>query len=152
MNDFKKGNFVNDAEKMRDFHRLTKEEFLQSYSYLTEEEYDNTLSIVNAKMDYMKFRDRLFGIINSMADRLNEYLHKHPFIANARQEEYDYDINEYRTFVTPTFVRSISGDGYFVGSVALPENIFYGEDYDYELNELTTESLLDLVELCKHLV
>lgn len=38
MNDFKKGNFVNDAEKMRDFHRLTKEEFLQSYSYLTEED------------------------------------------------------------------------------------------------------------------
>ena len=46
MNDFKKGNFVNDAEKMRDFHRLTKEEFLQSYSYLTEEEYDNTRSII----------------------------------------------------------------------------------------------------------
>lgn len=46
MNDFKKANFVNDAEKMRDFHRLTKEEFLQSYSYLTEEEYDNTLELV----------------------------------------------------------------------------------------------------------
>ena len=46
MNDFKKGNFVNDAEKMRDFYRLTKEEFLQSYSYLTEEEYDNTYKLV----------------------------------------------------------------------------------------------------------
>lgn len=46
MNDFKKANFANDAEKMRDFHRLTKEEFLQSYSYLTEEEYDNTLELV----------------------------------------------------------------------------------------------------------
>ena len=34
--------FVNDGEKMRDFFDLTKEEFLESYSYLTEEEYDAT--------------------------------------------------------------------------------------------------------------
>lgn len=34
--------FLSDAEKMRDFKELSKEEFLASYSYLTEEEYDNT--------------------------------------------------------------------------------------------------------------
>ena len=34
--------FANDEEKMVDFLLLTKEEFLQSYSYLTEEEYDAT--------------------------------------------------------------------------------------------------------------
>lgn len=34
--------FVDDGEKMRDFFELTKEEFLESYSYLTEEEYDAT--------------------------------------------------------------------------------------------------------------
>lgn len=34
--------FVDDGEKMRDFFDLTKEEFLESYSYLTEEEYDAT--------------------------------------------------------------------------------------------------------------
>ena len=34
--------FLNDEEKMRDFFILTKEEFLASYSYLTEEEYDAT--------------------------------------------------------------------------------------------------------------
>ena len=34
--------FTNDGEKMRDFFDLTKEEFLESYSYLTEEEYDAT--------------------------------------------------------------------------------------------------------------
>ena len=37
-------NFLNDKEKMIDFKILTKEEFLKSYSYLTEEEYDNTLN------------------------------------------------------------------------------------------------------------
>lgn len=35
--------FLNDMEKMQDFLALTKEEFLQSYSYLTEKEYDETL-------------------------------------------------------------------------------------------------------------
>ena len=35
--------FIDDYEKMIDFVSLTKEEFLQSYSYLTEEEYDATV-------------------------------------------------------------------------------------------------------------
>lgn len=34
--------FIDDEEKMRDFRELSKEEFLASYSYLTEEEYDMT--------------------------------------------------------------------------------------------------------------
>ena len=41
----KKDNFIDDLEKMRDFMILTKEEFLESYSYLTEAEYDNTAEI-----------------------------------------------------------------------------------------------------------
>jgi hypothetical protein len=32
-------NFINDYEKMQDFRELTKDEFLASYSYLTEDEY-----------------------------------------------------------------------------------------------------------------
>ena len=40
-------NFIDDEEKMRDFYELTKDEFLASYSYLTEEEYDNTAKLVN---------------------------------------------------------------------------------------------------------
>ena len=38
--------FIDDQEKMRDFFYLTKDEFLASYSYLTEEEYDDTLRYV----------------------------------------------------------------------------------------------------------
>tara|TARA_B110001454_G_scaffold51991_1_gene50883 strand:- start:769 stop:915 length:147 start_codon:yes stop_codon:yes gene_type:complete len=34
--------FCDDAEKMHDYHRLTKREFLKSYSYLSEEEYNLT--------------------------------------------------------------------------------------------------------------
>lgn len=41
-----KPNFINDEEKMFDFHRITKEDFLNSYSYLTEEEYEETRLIV----------------------------------------------------------------------------------------------------------
>tara|TARA_B100001939_G_scaffold287081_1_gene257485 strand:+ start:184 stop:720 length:537 start_codon:yes stop_codon:yes gene_type:complete len=36
--------FTDDEEKMADFHRLTKQEFLDSYSYLTEEEYNLTMN------------------------------------------------------------------------------------------------------------
>lgn len=39
-------NFITDKEKMYDLLLLTKEEFLKSYSYLTEEEYNNTLDIM----------------------------------------------------------------------------------------------------------
>lgn len=41
----KKNNFSDDVEKMRDFKELNKEEFLQLYSYITEEEYENTKMI-----------------------------------------------------------------------------------------------------------
>ena len=35
--------FINDYEKMYDFVRIPKKEFLESYSYLVEEEYDLTM-------------------------------------------------------------------------------------------------------------
>lgn len=47
----KAASFINDEEKMRDFKELTKEEFLESYSYLTEEEYDITAKEIAAKQD-----------------------------------------------------------------------------------------------------
>ena len=39
--------FTDDKEKMRDFYILSKQEFLQSYSYLTELEYDLTIEEVS---------------------------------------------------------------------------------------------------------
>lgn len=37
--------FYNDKDKMRDFVKLSKSEFLRSYSYITEKAYDNTISL-----------------------------------------------------------------------------------------------------------
>lgn len=37
-----KVSFINDKEKMRDFFRLSKRDFLNSYSYLSEQEYNAT--------------------------------------------------------------------------------------------------------------
>ena len=34
--------FIKDLDKMQDFMALTKEDFLKSYSYITEQEYTNT--------------------------------------------------------------------------------------------------------------
>ena len=41
--------FIDDKEKMADFELLPKEEFLKSYSYLTEKEYDDTVKFLNNK-------------------------------------------------------------------------------------------------------
>ncbi len=38
--------FLDDKEKMRDFKELSKEEFLKSYSYLTEEDYNLTKELL----------------------------------------------------------------------------------------------------------
>jgi len=48
-----------DEEKQRDFDSLTKEEFLKSYSYITEEEYNkerilNLCNHYNLKKEYVK--------------------------------------------------------------------------------------------------
>lgn len=42
--------FTDDAEKMKDFYRISKEEFLKSYSYLTEIEYDLTVKAIGGKI------------------------------------------------------------------------------------------------------
>lgn len=40
-----KPHFLYDEEKMSDFFYLSKKQFLASYSYLTEEEYDATMEL-----------------------------------------------------------------------------------------------------------
>lgn len=50
---YKNDDFIEDEEKMYNFVRLTKEEFLLSYSYLTEEEYDNTMKIYKSRKENM---------------------------------------------------------------------------------------------------
>lgn len=40
----KNANFFNDSEKMADIKIMSKTDFLKSYSYVTEQEYDNTIN------------------------------------------------------------------------------------------------------------
>lgn len=51
--------FVDDLEKMKDFFKITKEEFLDSYSYVNESEYDATAEKVTK--ENIKFED-LFSL------------------------------------------------------------------------------------------
>jgi hypothetical protein len=150
MNDFKKGNFANDEEKMSDFCNLTKEEFLASYSYLTEEEYENTKAIVNARTDYAKYRAKLIEFVIDGREVLNAKLQERSLVVDVvLVERFNEDINYKQSYISPVFIKEISADGYFSGSVALEDNIFYGEWYDYDLDNITTESLLRITDLFK---
>ena len=46
--------FTDDLEKMADFYKLSKEEFLAKYNYLTEEEYHLTEDKVSGIQDLNK--------------------------------------------------------------------------------------------------
>lgn len=56
--------FINDEEKMYDFVRMDREDFLNFYSYLTEEEYDATLN------DYRKYSNDAVDVANNFYDWL----------------------------------------------------------------------------------
>lgn len=56
--------FYDDEDKMIDFFNLSKSEFLKSYSYLTEAEYDATMVVVNEKLN-KGVKERLDNVISS---------------------------------------------------------------------------------------
>ena len=43
--------FISDGEKLVDLFILTKDEFLNSYSYLKEEDYDATINKIKEEID-----------------------------------------------------------------------------------------------------
>jgi len=57
--------FTTDWEKMRDYFQISKEEFLASYSYVTEAEYDATKKVVEKKdaLDKDSYKDLSDGEI-----------------------------------------------------------------------------------------
>lgn len=60
--------FTNDWEKMYDFFLLRKEDFLETYSYLTEEDYNATMEIVNKSET--SFSKRCFVPVHKIIDVL----------------------------------------------------------------------------------
>ena len=68
-NQFRFNNFVNDVEKLLDMLTLNKEEFLKSYSYLTPEEYDNTVTRVGPIGSY-KFVSNILDVMRRQKSEL----------------------------------------------------------------------------------
>lgn len=62
--------FLDDEEKMVDFLLLNKDEFLRSYSYMTEEEWDMTYDRV---LDLVKFTVA-FERVGFKTVKANEYM------------------------------------------------------------------------------
>ena len=50
--------FINDTDKMRDFFVLSKYEFLNSYSYLKEENYQATIDILWQKLGNIPINEK----------------------------------------------------------------------------------------------
>ena len=49
--------FINDRDKLIDFLDLSKEEWLNTYNYVTEEEYDNTVKEICKKLKFNNYED-----------------------------------------------------------------------------------------------
>lgn len=52
--------FADDADKIRDMFSLSKEEFLRSYSYVTESDYEATKELILSKLDIPEEEDNEF--------------------------------------------------------------------------------------------
>lgn len=72
--------FINDEEKMKDFPNISREEFLSSYSYLSEEEYEATLGDFN-KLNQKAVESRFSDTIKTIEDINNVYNKNIDFIA-----------------------------------------------------------------------
>lgn len=69
--------FADDLEKMLDFCKLTKEDFLASYSYLTEEEYLATENEIERRKRLAKF-DYRYMIYDTQEGYYDVYLFEIP--------------------------------------------------------------------------
>ncbi len=91
-------NFIDDKEKMNDFKNLSKNEFLKSYSYLTEEEYDNTKTIYNSLLDKVKSYDETKIKQEELQTKLNKIENQilNMIPSNISKENFSNLINEIR--------------------------------------------------------
>lgn len=105
-------NFIDDEEKMNDFIFMTKEEFLKSYSYLSENEYDKTLyEFVKGKIDEL-VKDEANGFEDVDISKINLIMQNEKNVTDIyvlvsdKNGDTDYLINIYypeRTQTTPEY-------------------------------------------------
>jgi hypothetical protein len=76
------GTFLTDVDKAYDFLELSKVEFLESYSYLTEQEYDET----NAEF----LSDKTGNLAELMRDAENMLIEENTYFDNENTNPYKY--------------------------------------------------------------
>ena len=76
------GTFLTDVDKAYDFLGLTKQEFLESYSYLTEEEYDQ------ANKEFTS--DVVGSLAELMRDAENMLIEENTYFDNEKTNPYSY--------------------------------------------------------------
>ena len=76
------GTFLTDVDKAYDFLGLTKQEFLESYSYLTEEEYDQ------ANKEFTS--DVVGSLAELMRDAENMLIEENTYYDNEKTNPYSY--------------------------------------------------------------
>ena len=111
------GDFLSDLDKMYDLLTITKEEFLQSYSYMTEQEYDWTLASIKPITDEVEGNEDQIDTLANLCRRAeNLYIEElndrptgwnvlgsqlkeaiHDFVKNNLSEEHQDLFNEYCT-------------------------------------------------------
>ena len=112
--------FADDAEKMVDFKLLSKEEFLESYSYLSVAEYDATAEhLINEKMEqYLK--NELPNVIR----RIHAHDEMEDLVKETATDQFN-DI-EYQNKIARKYIGN--------GTISFPDRIF--EDVKKELETL----------------
>lgn len=83
-------NFIDDEEKINDLFYLNKEQFLNSYSYITEAEYENTINkiknLINVKIKvYERYNKKRAENAEKERERLRKYYEEHKEIINAKR-------------------------------------------------------------------
>lgn len=91
--------FIDDEEKMWDFYKLRKDEFLESYSYITEEEYDATYKEVYgefANVDLDDYKEML----NASPEMVKAFVYRKYGLGWTLEWEVNLDYNtKVRSFV-----------------------------------------------------
>lgn len=90
--------FIDDKEKMKDFKNLSKNEFLKSYSYLDEIEYDNTKKLYDSLLGKIKNYDETKIKQEELQTKLNKIENQILNIipSNISKENFNNLINEIR--------------------------------------------------------
>lgn len=109
--------FISDKEKMYDFNILSKDEFLESYSYLTEEEYDLTAK----EMIEMGRKENKAKFLESLKNTL--LLTNAAGYGNPLKELRYIKLDNGDEFVRPIFEDGTGENGYYDVDISGDSNI-----------------------------